>query len=130
MKSKSDLEKIKAIIDGVLSNKTIQEYNTATKEWYDIDGFQIDYTCLIDSPGLYKVKPAPKYTPFESAEECIEECKKHEPFGYIRNKVGNVFSITGFYDKHLRIGEAKGNLTDTLTLYTFLDDSKFGKITE
>lgn len=35
----------------------------------------------------------PKYRPFKDAEECFEEMKKHEPFGWITNDAGDYFLI-------------------------------------
>lgn len=34
----------------------------------------------------YRIKPEPKYRPFANAEECIEEMKKHVPFGWVKDK--------------------------------------------
>lgn len=31
----------------------------------------------------YRVKPEPKYRPFEDAEECWQEMQKHHPFGWV-----------------------------------------------
>ena len=38
------------------------------------------------NPQRYRIKPEPKYRPFANAEECWQQMKKHEPFGWIRNK--------------------------------------------
>ena len=32
----------------------------------------------------YRVKPKPKYRPFKDAEECWQEMKKHQPFGWVK----------------------------------------------
>ena len=37
-----------------------------------------------DKPEHYRIKPEPKYRPFESAEECWAEMQKHHPFGWVR----------------------------------------------
>ena len=34
----------------------------------------------------YRIKPKSKYRPFANAEECIEEMKKHVPFGWVKDK--------------------------------------------
>ena len=34
----------------------------------------------------YKVHPELKYRPFKDADECLEEIKKHNPLGWVRNK--------------------------------------------
>lgn len=43
------------------------------------------FTLIVDS---YRVKKEPVYKPFGNANECWEEMKKHEPFGWIKNDVG------------------------------------------
>lgn len=34
----------------------------------------------------YRIKPEPKYRPYYNVKECFKDMKKHEPFGYIRDK--------------------------------------------
>lgn len=39
----------------------------------------------------YRVKPEPKYRPFKNADECWEEMKKHEPFGWLKRVSNNEY---------------------------------------
>ena len=39
----------------------------------------------------YRIKPEPKYHPFNSAEECWQEMQKHLPFGWIQDKDNSSF---------------------------------------
>ena len=42
----------------------------------------------------FRIKPEPKYRPFESQEECWKEMLKHQPFGWVKSKKsGHHFSI-------------------------------------
>ena len=129
-----DLEKIKALIEGVLSNKQIQKKNlipNSNIEWDDTDGKELDWYSVIQAPGLYRVKPESKYRAFKSISECIEECKKHEPFGYIQNVLGNAYSITAVYNNKVILGtDLTEKLENAFRNYVFLDGSKFGKIDE
>ena len=34
----------------------------------------------------YRIKPEPKYRPFANAQEWLEEMKKHQPFGWVKDK--------------------------------------------
>lgn len=34
----------------------------------------------------YHIKPEPEYRPFANAQECLEEMKKHIPFGWLKDK--------------------------------------------
>lgn len=36
------------------------------------------------SPENYRIKREPKYRPFANVEECWQEMKKHEPFGWVK----------------------------------------------
>ena len=33
-----------------------------------------------------RIKPEPKYRPFKSQEECLQEMLKHQPFGVVKDK--------------------------------------------
>ena len=49
----------------------------------------------------YRIKPEPKYRPFKTTEECWNEMLKHQPFGWIRNKLTNtLYNITTIYKKN------------------------------
>ena len=68
------------LIQGYAEGKTIQ--------FLKIDGTWRDMTePNFSSPvNYYRIKPEPKYRPFANAEECIEEMKKHVPFGWVKDK--------------------------------------------
>lgn len=67
----------------------------------------------------YRIKPKPKYRPFEDAEECWQEMLKHQPFGWIKYKEENKYTtycnIDGNCDFELDFEE-----------YTFADGNIFG----
>ena len=39
----------------------------------------------------YRIKPEPKYHPFENAEECWNEMLKHQPFGWVKDTEANEY---------------------------------------
>ena len=41
----------------------------------------------------YRIKPEPKYRPFKDDEECWNEMKKHQPFGWVKDRNGIKFMI-------------------------------------
>ena len=43
----------------------------------------------------YRIKPEPIYRSFRNTDECFEEMKKHEPFGWVVNEVGVYSFICG-----------------------------------
>ena len=84
--------------------------------------------CNETNPQDYRIKP--EYRPFKDAEECFEEMKKHQPFGWIKNKHHQYFNIitictnfaatfqydeVEYYDYQKLINE-----------YTFADGTPFG----
>lgn len=76
------------IIQAFAEGKTIQ-YCCSNKngipQWTDVQfNEKVDFS---DSPQKYRIKPEPKCRPFKNAEECWQEMLKHQPFGWIRNKV-------------------------------------------
>ena len=81
--TREEAKKLLPFIQAFSEGKTIQS-KCITDEmplWWDdnnptfeVDGFD------------YRIKPEPKYRPFANAEECIEEMKKHVPFGWVKDK--------------------------------------------
>ncbi len=82
---------------------------------------------------LYRVKPEKpedKYRPFKSKEECWEEMKKHESFGWIKD-VNSIYNITAMNNENIYLSDWEDEIntysfTNALFLFTFMDDSKFG----
>ena len=81
----------------------------------------------------YRIKPESAYRPFESAHECIEEMRKHEPFGWVKSKpdVGDYCSsiIDIRYVSAFNFIKLRGswlNSNSVFENYTFLDGSPFG----
>ena len=81
-------------------------------EWHDIN--QADFTCY---PDKYRIKPEPKYRPFNSQEECWQEMQKHQPFGWIKKK-GNYVNIT--------LVSEESSYDVGLKNLTFVDGTPFG----
>ena len=77
----------------------------------------------------YRIKPESKYRPFESAQECIEEMRKHEPFGWVKDKpeFGDTCSaITKVSISSIRRGVTWFRTKEMFQHVTFLDGSPFG----
>ena len=71
------------IIQAFAEGKHIQWRNHC-KNWIDIDerdGLNTEFPLSI-----YRIKPEPKYRPFKSQEECLQEMLKHQPFGVVKDK--------------------------------------------
>ena len=81
------------------------------------------------NPQDYRIKP--EYRPFKDAEECFEEIKKHQPFGWIKDKQQheyfNMISIcinaaTAFQYDDVEYCDYQ----ELINNYTFADGAPFG----
>ena len=85
--AKRRAELYSALADG----KTIQ-YKADNDEWVDLE---MDLMCGIAASYKYRIKPEPKFRPFESQEECWNEMLKHQPFGWVKSKDKGYFHLIG-----------------------------------
>lgn len=77
----------------------------------------------------YRIKPETIYRPFKSAQECIEELKKHEPFGWVKYKPGfgdKCSAITEVSISSIRLGVTWLCTKEMFKYITFLDGPPFG----
>lgn len=104
------------IFNAIAERKTIQVKNAGV--WVDVD--IDDYNYLDGTSDEYRIKPELKYRPFKSMKECIDEMRKHEPFGLLVN------CYTGNYGMVVSIYSSTINVFDTI--YTFNEVMKEGLI--
>ena len=75
----------------------------------------------------YRIKPEPKYRPFNDAEECWQEMQKHQPFGWVKSTLFKDFAlvnrVTALY---VEINRDIIDYKDTLEKFTFADGTPFG----
>ena len=77
----------------------------------------------------YRIKPEETFRPFESAQECIEEMKKHEPFGWVKDKPEFGYkcsTITKVSNGYIRCEETWHEPNEMFQYNNFLDGSPFG----
>lgn len=85
----------------------------------------------------YRIKPdskaEAKYRPFANVEECWTEMKKHQPFGWVRNKFNNngVIATIIFLDSRkgfkIYTDFNHGNTSeDMINSFIFADGTSFG----
>lgn len=100
------------LIQAVANGKQLQYLNN---EWDDIEltgGIFVN-------PELYRIKPEQKHRPFENTKECWEEMQKHQPFGWVKCKDRDTYSICGLVYNDL-------NFEHSFEEYTFADGTPFG----
>ena len=125
------------ILQAFTEGKTIEtrrkpttDNNGVTKDgWYEFNDWtemkELEYWVNVE----YRIKPEPKYRPFNNAEECWAEMQKHQPFGFMKFKD----TESGYY---MLTSIARGvgvGINDSLFSYdrvfddyTFADGTPFG----
>ena len=84
---------------------------------------------FVGSPQDYRIKPSPKYRPFANAEECMQEMLKHQPVGWLKQKVSKVIYCIGSCDiENIYVGTTTKihAYNKALDEFTFYDGSVFG----
>lgn len=85
---------------------------------------EIEYWCNME----YRIKPEPKYYPFENAKECWNEMQKHQPFGWVKDRDGNKTFIGGINSDNsvCMCNSEILFLKDIFEDFTFIDGIPFG----
>lgn len=82
------------IIQAFAEGKTIQYFcESENQHWIDIEPNEnIDFS---NDTSRYRIKPEPKYRPFNNVEECWQEMQKHQPLGWIKDTstIYNIINI-------------------------------------
>lgn len=113
----------------------------------DVEVLNADKWELVSNPSWstatkYRIKPGSAYRPFDNAQECIEELKKHEPFGWVKDVDDELYETILFVndetdeDGNIVKGEEAHNVRTMnggyqnfeyyFEYYTFLDGTPFG----
>lgn len=92
-----------------------------SKSWQDMNNWTEMKELVFWNNTEYRIKPESKYRPFANAEECWQEMKKHEPFGWYKDKDGDFFMVSAVSNQGLRSLQAMFENGDT-----FVDGTPFG----
>lgn len=82
--TREEAKKMWPIIKAFGEGKDIEFRNRPRADWVCLgnDAYFDD----VEEESEFRIKPAPKYRPFTSVEECWQEMQKHQPFGWIKTK--------------------------------------------
>ena len=115
------------IIQAFAEGKEIEYYDCNNDFWIKTD------TPIWKSKINYRIKPEPKYRPFETKEECWNEMLKHQPFGWLKSikeqekvHIGRVFEVNDGVLITLSINEGLNYNSYLFNNYTFDDGTPFG----
>lgn len=117
------------IISAFAEGKTIQ-YKTVTGVWCDLTESEgLPMGTLEEEPNNFRVKPEPKYRHFANAEECWNEMKKHQPFGWVmlKDTESGYYMLKGIASQVvIGFNETPFSYKKVFEDYTFTDDTPFG----
>ena len=131
-KKREEAKKRAEIYSALAESKTIQVLSCNGK-WIDIKTDELDY---LKNYYKYRIKPEPKYRPFETQEECWQEMLKHDEFGWVKSKTrdankhisniekdieGNVWFVAASFS-----GIEKYSPKQMLDYFVFMDGEPFG----
>ena len=91
--------------------------------WYD------DEDPSFDDDLEYRIKPEPTYRPFKDAEECWQEMKKHQPFGWVKLKgtESGYYMLKGIASQVvIGFNETPFSYKKVFEDYTFANGTPFG----
>ena len=118
--TREEARKLLPIIEAYSKGKTIQIKNK--DKWADV----VEAT-FSASPDKYRIKPEQKYRPFKNQEECWKEMQKHQPFGWVKEKVSEMlYLINGISNMGIAIMEDITSFEEAINIYEFKDGTPFG----
>jgi hypothetical protein len=129
--TRNEVKELLPIMQAFAEGKTIEERIIGNDTWEETDeiygGRNNDYDYRVN----YRIKPTPKYRPFKNAEECWNEMKKHQPFGWVKCKDGSTTNkfmfICDISDKDATFNNCiEFTYDDFLEDYVFADGTPFG----
>lgn len=74
----------------------------------------------------YRIKPEPKFRPFENAEECWQEMLKHQPFGWVVGRRDGVMYLIRCLDDVSVYTSIQFSFKDAFDKFAFADLVPFG----
>ena len=122
--NRKEAKELMPIIQAFAEGKTIQYYDSLIDiaDWEDCENPNFENLTY-----KFRIKPETTYRPFKDAEECWQEMKKHQPFGWVKSTLFKdldlVKRVTTLY---VEINRDIIDYKDALEKFTFADDNNFG----
>ena len=109
------------VMEAYANGKKIQYLND-DNVWIDDPNPLFDWDNCV-----YRIKPEPKYRPFETQEECWNEMLKHQPFGWVKSPRGELFCIDKVFEEGIVYKHSSCHFNEYLEgQYSFVDGTPFG----
>lgn len=123
---KGEIQRLLPIFKAMAEGKTIQNKNG--NGWIDIDGDEdgLNLDSLIGYQDCYRIKPEPKYRPFENAKECWAEMLNHKPFGWVVGRRDGVMYLIRCLEYVSVYTSIQCSFKDAFDKFAFADLVPFG----
>ena len=121
--NRDEAKQLLPIIKAFSEGKEIERRSFGEKQWKEAN-YIVHTDC-----NEYRIKPSPKYRPFANAEECMQEMLKHQPVGWVKQKVSKAIYCIGSCDiENIYVGTTMKihAYNKALDEFTFYDGSVFG----
>ena len=119
--TREEAKELLPIIQAFAEGKTIQ-FKTKDRPWFDL----LDNNLEMREVFKYRIKPEPKYRPFETKEECWQEMHKHPDFGWVITKNCKVIYHIDYVYNALFINNCGYSFNEMYQKYEFTDGTPFG----
>ena len=114
--NRKEVKELLPVLQAFAEGKTIQVKTKEGNNWDTLEDGDFEYLEIKKCD--FRVKPEPKYRPFKDTQECWQEMRKHQPFGWVKDKGAS---------KYCALVEVENDmLKGTFTLCTFADGTPFG----
>lgn len=124
--TREEAKELLPIIQAWTEGKEIQ-YRTCPDKWVDIKkNERVNFT---SPPSDYRIKPKLKYRPFKNQEECWNEMREHQPFGWVRYD-DSITAIQNIAPEGITVNDgiktSSFYFEECLMNMKFADDTPFG----
>ena len=127
--TREEAKELLPIMQAFAEGKTI-EYRESGGAW------KVARTPTWSSCLFYRIKPEPRYRPFKTQEECLQEMLNHPPFRWLKSKkdgrlrcIGEVSWSDEFETVHIALSTSESlsrSANSMFDEYTFADCTPFG----
>ena len=124
--TREEAKELLPIIQAFAAGKQIQDKIEGVTDWVDTGEINLEYE---GQKIKHRIKPEPKYRPFNDQEECWNEMLKHEPFGWVKEISSEMlYLINGISDMSIVIMENIDSFKEAMNIYEFNDGAPFGVV--
>lgn len=119
--TREEAKQLLPIIQAYAEGKTIEFLSGGT--WVDMIYPTPKFDC---GPSKYRIKPEPKYRPFNTQEECWNEMIKHQPFGWVRSTMSDCLYLIESISDEINYNRTFASYKEAFEWFKFADSTPFG----